>query len=68
MKKLERAILPNTPLRGICSPLMILERDLRGDGSHRMELSAALFMEVTEEGSCFPSVLLLWGIRDDLEA
>lgn len=48
MKKLEKAILPNTPLRGICSPLMILERDLRGDGSHRMELSAALFMEVTE--------------------
>lgn len=33
-----------------------------------MELSAASLMDVTKEGSYFPSVLLLWGTRNDFVA
>lgn len=40
----------------------------KGNESHRMELSAASLMDVTKEGSCFPSVLLLWGTRNDFVA
>lgn len=40
----------------------------KGDESHGMELSAASLMEVTKKGSYFPSVLLLWGTRNDLVA